>query len=359
MKKKAIIVGSGIAGLALAVRLNSRGFEVHVYEKNKSIGGKLSDFHMDGFRHDFGPKLFTMPNLLKNLFVDAGVKMDDYIRYEKLDVACKYFWEDGTVVNAFSNRKKLINELNNKLGVQKNKVNYYLERSKHKFELVNKIFLERSLHRASTFFSIESIRAIINFFKLDIFLSLNSLNKKYFKNQKLIQLFNRFATYNGSNPYLTSGIMSIIQHLEHDLGVYMPEKGISNISKSLHKLALDIGVKFHLNTRVDEIIIENNSVCGIKVDNSNKYADYVISNMDVSLTYEKLLKTQKKPYYVKNYQPSSSAVVFYWNMKMTFESLNIHNIIFSKNQRNEFDYIFNKNLICEDPTVYILSLIHI
>ena len=125
MKKKAIIVGSGIAGLALAVRLNSRGFEVHVYEKNKSIGGKLSDFHMDGFRHDFGPKLFTMPNLLKNLFVDAGVKMDDYIRYEKLDVACKYFWEDGTVVNAFSNRKKLINELNNKLGVQKNKVNYY------------------------------------------------------------------------------------------------------------------------------------------------------------------------------------------------------------------------------------------
>tara|TARA_B100001057_G_scaffold406159_1_gene419417 strand:+ start:8849 stop:10312 length:1464 start_codon:yes stop_codon:yes gene_type:complete len=355
MKRKAIIIGSGISGLALAVRLKSRGFDVHVYEKNKSIGGKLSDFHMDNFRHDFGPKLFTMPNLLEDIFNDANLEINEYIKYRKLDIACKYFWDDGTEINAFSDRKKFINELNDKLSVDESKLNSYLERSERKFKLVHKIFLERSLHKFSTFFSIESIIATINFFKLDIFTSLNSLNKKYFKNQKLIQLFNRFATYNGSSPYLTSGIMSIIQHLEHDLGVYMPENGISSISKCLHRLAIDTGVKFHLNCQIHEIIINNNCAIGIKTSNSTEYADYVISNMDVSLTYEKLLKDYKKPYYVKKYQPSSSAVVFYWNMDKSFENLNIHNIIFSKDQRKEFDFIFNKKLISDDPTVYICS----
>ena len=68
MKKKVIIIGSGIAGLALAVRLNSKGYNVEVFEKNKNVGGKLSHFYLNNFRHDFGPKLFTMPNLVEDIF---------------------------------------------------------------------------------------------------------------------------------------------------------------------------------------------------------------------------------------------------------------------------------------------------
>ena len=355
MKKKVIIIGSGIAGLAVSIRLKSKGHSVEVYEKNKNVGGKLSDFYIDKFRHDFGPKLFTMPNLIEDIFENAGVNTDKYFKYDKLDIACKYFWDDGQIFNAYSDSQKFINEVHKNFNKHDNKVEEYIFNSKKKFNLVKKIFLEKSLHKISTYLSLDSLKAILNFLQLNIFISLNSLNKKYFKDEKLIQLFNRFATYNGSSPYLTSGIMSIIQHLEHDLGVFMPRKGISDISYSLYNLAIDLGVKFHFNSEIDSIIIKNKSAVGVSINKINHKADIIISNMDINLTYDRLLEGYKKPFFIKNYQPSSSAVVFYWNMNKSFSNINVHNIIFSRDQKKEFDYIFNKKSIYDDPTVYICS----
>ena len=184
-------------------------------------------------------------------------------------------------------------------------------------------------------------------------MSLNKLNSKNFNNKKLVQLFNRFATYNGSNPYKTSGIMSMIQHLEHDLGVFMPTNGLSDISKSIFILANDLGVKFHFNSSVDEIIIHNKKAIGVNSQNKKHLADIIISNMDINLTYERLLPNIKKPHYLKTYEPSSSAIVFYWNINNTFKEIDLHNIIFSNNDAKEFDSIFNKKTVYEDPTIYI------
>ena len=355
MKKKVIIIGSGIAGLAVSIRLKSKGYDVEVFEKNENVGGKLTDFYLDNFRHDFGPKLFTMPNLIEDIFQDAGVNIDKYFKYDKLNIVCKYFWDDGHVFNAYSDSQKFIHEVHKKFNKEENKVEEYIFNSEKKFNLIKKIFLEKSLHKISTYLSLDSLKAILNFLRLNIFISLNSLNKRYFKDEKLIQLFNRFATYNGSSPYLTSGIMSIIQHLEHNLGVFMPRKGISDISYSLYNLAIDLGVKFHFNSEVDSIMIKNKSAVGVLINKINHKADIIISNMDINLTYDRLLRGYRKPFFIKNYQPSSSAVVFYWNMNKTFSNLNVHNIIFTKDQKKEFDYIFNKKSIFNDPTVYICS----
>jgi len=355
LKKKVIIIGSGIAGLALSVRLKSKGYNVEVFEKNKNVGGKLSDFYINNFRHDFGPKLFTMPNLIEDIFDDARVDIDKYFKYDKLDIACKYFWDDGKIFNAYSDSQKFIDEVHKNFNKEENKVEEYIFNSKKKFNLVKKIFLEKSLHKISTYLSFDSLKAIFNFFQLNIFISLNSLNKRYFRDEKLIQLFNRFATYNGSSPYLTSGIMSIIQHLEHDHGVFMPKKGLSDISHSLYNLAKDLGVKFRFNSEIDKILIKNKSAVGVSIKRTNYGADIIVSNMDINLTYDRLLKGYKKPFFIKNYQPSSSAVVFYWNMNKSFSNINVHNIIFSRDQKKEFDYLFNRNLIYDDPTVYICS----
>ncbi len=355
MKKRVIIIGSGIAGLALSVRLKSKGYDVEVFEKNKNVGGKLSDFYLNNFRHDFGPKLFTMPNLIEDIFEDARVDIKKYFKYDKLDIACKYFWDDGHIFNAYSDSQKFIDEVHKKFDREGNQVEKYIFNSKKKFNLVKKIFLEKSLHKISTYLSFDTLKGILNFLQLNIFISLNSLNKRYFRDEKLIQLFNRFATYNGSSPYLTSGIMSIIQHLEHDLGVFMPKKGISDISLSLYNLAIDLGVKFHFNSEIDKILIKHKSAVGVSINKINYKADIIVSNMDINLTYDRLLKGYKKPFFIKNYQPSSSAVVFYWNMNKSFSNISVHNIIFSRDQMKEFDYIFNRNSIYYDPTVYICS----
>ncbi len=355
MEKKVIVIGSGIAGLAVSIRLRSKGYDVEVFEKNKDVGGKLNDFYIENFRHDFGPKLFTMPNLLEDVYNEAGVNIKKYFKYDKLDIACKYFWNDGHIFNAYSDSQKFVTEVGKKFNEDEKKVRGYILNSKKKFNLVKKIFLEKSLHKISTYLSLDAFKAILNILHLNIFISLNSLNRKYFRDEKLIQLFNRFATYNGSNPFLTSGIMSIIQHLEHDLGVFMPKKGISDISYSLYKLALEIGVNFHFNSQIDKILVKDKSVVGVTSIGIEYKADIVVSNMDINLTYEKLLNGYKKPFYIKNYEPSSSAIVFYWNMNKSFSNINVHNIIFSNNQKEEFNYIFNKKLIYNDPTVYICS----
>ena len=121
MNKKAIIIGSGIAGLALSVRLKVKGYDVHVFEKNESYGGKLSEFKLGEYRYDFGPKLFTLPELLVDLFKISNQNIDDYIKYKKIEIGCKYFWEDGKVFNAYSDKQKLIKEIVSEFDTDKNK----------------------------------------------------------------------------------------------------------------------------------------------------------------------------------------------------------------------------------------------
>jgi phytoene dehydrogenase-like protein len=152
MNKKAIIIGSGIAGLALSVRLKVKGYDVHVFEKNESYGGKLSEFKLGEYRYDFGPKLFTLPELLVDLFKISNQNIDDYIKYKKIEVGCKYFWEDGKVFNAYADKQKLIKEIVSEFDTDKKKLNNYLNRSKKKFDLTRTIFLEKSLHKAFNIF---------------------------------------------------------------------------------------------------------------------------------------------------------------------------------------------------------------
>ncbi|MEI9957947.1 MAG: oleate hydratase [Ferruginibacter sp.] len=114
--KNAIIIGSGIAGIATAIRLAVQGYAVTVYEKNNYPGGKLSAFKKDGFHFDAGPSLFTQPKNVEELFELAGEPIEDYFKYQPVDIACKYFYENGKIVNAFTNAANFAQELEEKLG---------------------------------------------------------------------------------------------------------------------------------------------------------------------------------------------------------------------------------------------------
>ena len=188
---------------------------------------------------------------------------------------------------------------------------------------------------------------------MGIHTDLNSLNTRYFNNPKLVQLFNRFATYNGSSPYKTPGIMSMIPHLEMGLGTYFPKGGMHTIPMSLFKLAQNLGIGFHFNERVQEILVEQHQVIGIKTGDQEVKADVVVSNMDVYPTYKSLLKKQKAPERVLSQERSSSALIFYWGISKEFPQLDLHNIFFSEHYREEFKAIFEEKTLFDDPTVYI------
>ena len=351
--KKAIIIGAGIAGIASSIRLRSKGYDVKVFESNSYPGGKIASFNLGDYRFDAGPSLFTMPNFVDELFDLFGENSKEYFTYKKKDISCNYFWEDGTRLSAYSDKNKFAIEVEKKLGVPTSRLLKYLKKAEKKYDLTKTIFLEKSLHKLSTFLNIDTLKAIVNLNLFQIGKNLNAVNEKELIEPHLIQLYNRFATYNGSSPYKTPGMMTLIQHLEQEHGTYLVEKGMIDIVDSLFKLAKRKGVVFKFNENVSQILVENKKAIGVQVNNKQYYSDYVISNMDVVPTYNKLLKEQKKPNIVLNQERSSSAVIFYWGIKKEFPSLDLHNIFFSNNYKKEFDSIFNKKEICKDPTVYI------
>ena len=351
--KKAIIIGSGIGGIATALRLRSMNYDVTVFENNNYPGGKLASFDLGPYRFDAGPSLLTMPHFIDELFDLFNENPRDYFNYKKKDISCRYFWDDGTKLNAYSEKSKFINEINKVLGVKESTISTYLLNAKRKYDLTKSMFLEQSLHKLKTYLSKDLLIGLFNVFSFQINKTLNQVNELELKEPHLVQLFNRFATYNGSSPYKTPGMMTLVQHLEQEYGTYVSDKGMNNITKSLYDLALRQGIDFKFNSFVSQILVSGKRAIGVSVGEESYSSDIVVSNMDIVPTYRNLLKNYYQPEKTLSQERSSSALIFYWGINKEFKNLDLHNIFFSNDYKKEFQSIFEKKSIFSDPTVYI------
>ncbi|MGD1894089.1 MAG: 1-hydroxycarotenoid 3,4-desaturase CrtD [Cyclobacteriaceae bacterium] len=353
MIQRAGIVGAGIAGIAAAIRLANKGYQVDVYEANSYPGGKLSQITYQGYRFDAGPSLFTLPKLVEELFMLSGEQVQDHFEYIQLPVNCHYFYEDGTFLKAYADRHDFLREISQKTSEDPETVNAALDSSANIYETLSDLFMKRSLHRWQTFMNPKALRAYGKLHRLDFFRTMHQANKQRFTDERVVQLFNRYATYNGSNPYETPATMNIIPHLEFNIGAYFPTKGMYSITQSLVELAKRLGVTFHFGAKVEEISTHEQGVQGIKVNGAIQPYALVVSNMDVVNTYRKLLSYVKPPTRLLTQPKSSSALIFYWGVEQTFEQLDLHNIFFSRNYQQEFEHIFQMKSIYHDPTVYV------
>ncbi len=353
MQKKALVIGSGIAGLAAAIRLANKGFKVSVFEANPYPGGKLSEIVIDGYRFDTGPSLFTLPEQIEALFILSGKDTKAHFDYIKLPVNCHYFWEDGQRIKGHSSPELFAEEVENQLGEPKINVIRALKKSAYIYDHLSPLFMQRSLHKWQTWTNSQALRSYLKMGKLGIFETMAKANKKQFENPKLVQLFNRYATYNGSDPYQTPATLNIIPHLEFNIGAFFPKKGMHDITMSLFRLAKDLEVQFNFNQKIEKIIVENHRAIGIETKDEKYYADVIVNNMDMVNAYKTLLKEQKQPLTLLRQSKSSSALIFYWGIKKYFKELDLHNILFSGNYELEFKHIFEKGSIYHDPTVYI------
>lgn len=347
------IIGSGVGGLATAVRLACAGHNVEVFEKNQAYGGKLSYFEKDGYTFDRGPSIFTLPHLIKDIYDLCGRNFEKEFEFVQMDKSCSYFFNDGCQLDFYLDHEKLRNEIATKLEVSPEAYMNFLKSAQTKFEVTEPIFLRKSLHKANTYWSKESWEALKHIHKLDLIPSLNKIASKRLNHKKLVQIANRFATYNGSNPFQTSGIMALIAHIEQNLGVYFPKGGMRQISDSLYQLAIDKGVKFHFHTKIDHIETDRNMVKGIRAQENFFPFDIVVSNADIVPTTQYLSKNNTPDKKISNQERSSSAIIFYWGINKEFDNLGLHNILFSKNYKNEFDATFRRKEVSDDPTVYI------
>ena len=347
------VIGAGVAGLAAAIRMRNKGYHVTVFEANSFPGGKCSSESKGGYRFDMGPSVFTMPHYVDELFKLSGKNPRDHFNYIPLDPVYKYFFEDGSMLDAFHGKEKFAEQLAAKTNDKKEDITRYLDRSHTIYDLTEEVFLKNSLHRLRNFFTWPVLRGILNFGKIGAFDTMNGVNQKAFTDSRLVKIFNRYATYNGSSPYLSPATLNVIAHVEIVKGAFYPVGGMVSITHSLVKLAKDIGVQFNFSTPVHEILIENKKVTAVRTDKKTVAFDLVVSNMDVYNSYKKLMPAVKRPVKTLDQPKSSSGIIFYWGIKKEFKELGLHNILFSENYEEEFDTIFSKKSIYHDPTIYL------
>lgn len=347
--KKAVVIGAGIGGLATALRLKRRGYQVTVLEQAENAGGKLNEFRQDGFRFDAGPSLFTLPHLVEEVLGEEEADFD----FDRLDRSCHYFWDDGMHFTAWADKEQFAREIEKVFEVDAGPTLRHLEKSDFLYRYTSKLFMERSLHKVGSYLSKEVLNALVRVHKLQLNDSMNGANEKQLNHPRLVQLFNRYATYNGSDPYRAPGVLNIIPHLEHNIGTFFPKGGMYNITRSIYNAALNAGVDFHFNEGATRIQIENEKATGVETQEGFYPADLVVSNADVVPTYRYLLKDQPQPEKILKRERSSSALIFYWGIQQQFPELHLHNILFSNDYRKEFEHLFKGDQPFDDPTVYI------
>ncbi|WP_337864863.1 phytoene desaturase family protein [Ignavibacterium sp.] len=353
--KKIGIIGTGLGALSAAARLAAKGNEVHIFEKNSDAGGKASEFYEQGFRFDTGPSILSMPYVLNDLFEECNENLNDYLSLNKLDIICRYFFNDGAIINAYSDVERFGEEISEKTIDDEESLNNFFTYSKTIYELTADLFLFNSPTDIKTLFNKKSFKTLLNIHKIDSFRTVHQAVSAFFNDKKLIQLFDRYATYNGSNPYEAPATLNIIPYVEYFPGSYLPSDGIYSVTNALKKLAEKKAVKFYFNFNVEKIILNNKTAVGIKVNGKEILFDKVISNVDVNITFKNLLNDittfESKRY--KKLKPSLSGVVFYWGIDNQFPQLETHNIIFSEDYKREFDQLTKHKTVPDEPTVYI------
>jgi len=351
--KKIIIIGAGLGGLSAAVRLAKSGFDVTVLEKNETVGGKVNFVEAGGYKFDTGASLLTMRHVFEDLFTFAEKRLEDYLDLTSLDPICRYFWTDGITLDASPDLQKTENEIEKFAPQDVENFHKYLSDSKQKYQIAEKTFLARSLNDLPKLLRPKYLKDLLAISSLK---TLDAHNKNYFRSPKLQQLFNRFATYNGSSPYRTPATFALVPFVEFGLGAWYVRGGIYEIPKALAKLAREFNVKIRTNCAVEKIVIENRKAVGVRLENGEiQHADFVIANSDAIKTYRNLID---KSFFNKKLdarEPSCSGFVLLLGTNKKFPSLAHHNIFFSDNYKAEFDALFVDLRPAQNPTIYVCA----
>lgn len=348
--KEIIIIGAGLGGLSAACRLAKAGFAVSVLEKNETVGGKVNIVESGGYKFDTGASLLTMRHVLEDLFGFSGKRIEDYLEIVSLEPICRYFWTDGTIFDASQNIEETESEIAKLEPQDVENFRRYLADSKQKYEISERTFLAKSLNDLPQLLTPKNLPDLL---KISTLKTLDKHNAQYFKSEKLRQLFNRFATYNGSSPYQTPATFALIPYVEFGLGAWYVRGGMYEIPRALERLATESGVKIYTESEVEKIVVENGKAVGVKVGGEVVAADIIVSNADAIETYRELLPVENRK--IEAREPSCSGFVLLLGTNKKFDKLAHHNIFFSDDYKAEFDAIFKEKIPAPNPTIYICA----
>ena len=378
-----LIIGAGIGGLSTAIRLAAAGQRVTIYEKNSQVGGKMGQVVADGYRWDIGPSVITMRHVFEELFASTGRRLEDYLTLEPVEPLTRYFYPNGTVLDATQDVAKMSHQINQ---IEPRDVAGYLAYLKYAEQIhriTGPVFIYDQPPSWRSFLRVP----FADWFKIDGLRTMNKAIENHVHSPELRQLLGRFATYVGGSPYLAPATLNVIAYVELSGGVWYPRGGIYAIAEAMAKLARELGVTIHTNCGVREIEVVNGRFQHLLLENGETVkGTAVVSNLDVTTTQHHLLKqfnekTQRRRGLVRwlsrlaqqpqpsipeeanaksqftnhnsQFDPSCSGFILLLGVNKQFPQLAHHNILFSPDYPAEFEAIFKAGKPPDDPTIYI------
>ena len=350
-KKKIIIIGSGIGGLSLAIRLQSKGFQVTVLEKNENVGGHAYQLKLDGYTFDLGPSLITIPDLIRNIFQTAGKQLEDYIELISLNPYYRIYFHDGTYIDYSGDTEKMKEQLS--------KFNPQDARNYDKFiNYTGKIYdqvINKGLG-SQPFGWKRLMQFAPKAMQLKVPLPAYNAVKGYFKDFRSRFTFSFNPLFIGGNPFRASAVYLMIPYLEKTGGVWYTKGGMYSLIQAMEKGFLEIGGVIKTKSEVTEIVVKNGKAIGAIANEKMYEADAVVSNAHFAHTYGDLIKSENRKKWsdrkVNNMAYSMSAFMLYLGLKKRYHKLSHHTLIIAERYKELIKDIFDRKILADDFSMY-------
>lgn len=351
--KKIAVIGSGFAGLSASSTLAKAGYDVTIFEKNESAGGRARKFEVDGYMFDMGPSWYWMPDVFENYFNFFGKKASDFYTLKRLDPSYRIYYSKQEVLDVPAGLDALYQMFDKLEPGSSTHLRKFIAEGKFKYEVgINKLVRKPGLS-LTELLDMDLFKGL---FKLHVFESISTYVKKYFKHPQLVQLLEFPVLFLGATPENTPALYSLMNYADLALGTWYPEGGMHKIVEGMVSVAKEQGVKFEFNSAVQAIEVDGNRVKGVTVNNTFRAFDYVVAGADYHHVEQTLLPPAYRRYteaYWDKRVMAPSSLIFYLGVNKKLKKLLHHNLFFDQDFSKHAVEIYDKPAWPSNPLFYV------
>lgn len=353
--RRITVIGSGVSGISVASHLAKAGYDVTVLEKNEHAGGRARKFEVDGFTFDMGPSWYWMPDVFERYFAHFGYRVSDLYDLERLDPSYNIWFTGGEKRAIPANMEKLKSMFEEIESGSSERLEQFLAEAAHKYEVgMTDLVYKPSLNITE----FADMRVLKGLFDLHLLRSMSSHVRKFFKDERLIQLLEFPVLFLGATPAKTPALYSLMNHADLSLGTWYPKGGMHKVIEAMLKVATEQGVKFQFGVNVEEIIVKNGRASLVKTSTSIIETDLVITAADYEHSDQKLLTKDNQNYTRKYWDKRAmapSSLIFYLGVNKKVEGIEHHNLFFDRDFNLHAEEIYTDPKWPTDPLFYVCA----
>ena len=349
---RVLIIGSGFAGMSAACFMAKAGWDVTIVETLETPGGRARQICEEGFSFDMGPSWYWMPEVFSNFFAAFNKKVSDYYHLQRLNPSYRVYTAGKAedIPADFDSLQRFFESYEKGAGEQ---LSLFLQEAEDKYKIgMQRLVFQPGLS-ISEFADWKTFQGLI---RLNIFNSIESHIRKYFRHPFLLRLLEFPILFLGALPSNTPALYSLLNYADMVLGTWYPTGGIYSVVAAMHQLASELGVKFHFSEKVTSIVVEGKSAKKIITDKNEYFADVVIGGADYHYIETSLLSSTFRSYSDKYWDSRTmapSCLMYYVGLNKRLQNIQHHNLFLDTSFEDHALDIYVNKIWPANPSFYV------